>query len=214
MKYRKIFVAVFLVSLPLAFLAITQHSLSKTKAPSVNESKYHPYENVSRNLSTPPVSVNITFIEDTILKKDEIKSVIGDEFESISYEYADNYTAIKIFVQTPCADYSIKYDLVNDSVISIDKVYPWKKTIKEEPVSEEEKQRFLAVALNDSRVKEVLKGRDFSVSMVKYVMYMACQKARDPDSVHMTFKVNSEIYRVVLLPYNDKLRVVRVEKMV
>ncbi len=49
--------------------------------------------------------------------------------------------------------------------------------------------------------------------MVKYVMYIACQKARDPDSVHMTFKVDSNVYRVVLLPYNGELRVVRVEKM-
>ena len=164
--------------------------------------------------STPPVRVNTTFIENAILKKDEIKSVIGEEFEVISYEFAKNFTILKVFVQTPCADYSIKYSLANDTVISIDNVYPWKKTIKEEPVSEEEKQRFLAVALNDSRVKEVLKGKDFNVSMVKYVMYMACKKARDPDSVYITFKVNSEIYRVVLLPYEDALKVAGIEKVV
>lgn len=35
----------------------------------------------------------------------------------------------------------VKYDLEGDAV-SVDEVNPWKKTIKEEPVSEEEKQNF------------------------------------------------------------------------
>ena len=212
MKSKKTLMAVFLISFLLALVAITQYFPSQTKVPSVNESKFHAHENASKKLPAVPVDVNITFIENVILKKEEIKSVIGEEFEGVSYKFTNNST-ILVFVQTPCADYSIKYDLTDNTVISIDNMYPWKKTIREEPVSEKEKRRFLAIALNDSRVKEALKGKDFDVSMVKYVMYIACQKARDPDSVHMTFKVDSNVYRVVLLPYNGELRVVRVEKM-
>ena len=160
-----------------------------------------------------PKNINLTTIENVILKKEEIRSVIGDEIDSVDYEFINNFTALKMFVQTPCGDYFIKYDFVNDSLISIDKATIGKKTIKEESVSEEEKERFLAIALNDSRIKQALKGRNFSVSVTKYVMYAACQKGRDPDSVHMMFKVDSELYRVILFPYKDRLEVVHVERI-
>jgi|GEM_PF-2314155 len=172
------------------------------------ESPESPVRNLKKT-GTPVKNMNISTIENVILRKEEIRSVIGEEYEGVGYEFINNSTP-KMFVQTPCADYFVLYDFVNDSVISIDKATIGKKTIKEEAVSEEEGQRFLAIALNDSRVKEALKGRNFSVSITKYVMYAACQRARDPDSVHMTFRVDSELYRVILLPHKDELEVARV----
>ena len=221
MDSKKAFIIFFvLASIGLVIIMGYSPLHIKTKSPSISDNasgkrelnESYAYENTSKKPAISLRNVNISFIENILLKKEEIRSVTGDEYEGIYYEVVNNST-LKVSVRTPCADYSINYDIVNDTLISIEKTYPWKKTIKEEPVSEEEKQHFLKIALNDSMVKEFIKGRDFNVSMVKYVMYMACQKARDPDSVHMMFRVDSEIYRVILSPYKDELRVVSVNKI-
>jgi hypothetical protein len=216
MRSKKTFLTIFSILILFILLSILHPpQLTETAPPAnvsgegkVNNPSMH--ENLEKGMSLK--EINLSTIENVILRKEEIRSVI-EEYEGVSYEFINNST-LKMFVQTPCADYFVVYDFVNDSVISIDKTTIGKKTIKEEAVSEEERQRFLAIALNDSRVKEALKGRNFSVRIVKYVMYAACQKARDPDSVHMMFRVDSELYRVFLFPYKDELEVVRVERIV
>jgi|Deesub1362B_J571_1020462.scaffolds.fasta_scaffold01493_10 outer membrane lipoprotein-sorting protein len=212
----------FRIKPPEDFQKIFPNITLPAEATSILEIRKIEFKEVSDELFVPPenaiiieeglrlLKMNHSTVMD-VLAREEVKLEIGEEYEINQYFVKDS--TLNILVLTPCADYMVKYNLKNGAVL-IDKVNPWKKTIKEEPVTEEERQKFLAVVLNDSRVKEALKGRSFNVSMVKYVMYAACQKAVDPDSVHMMFKVDSELYRVILSGLGGKLEVVRVEKIV
>jgi hypothetical protein len=143
----------------------------------------------------------------SILQIDEVKQKIGEKYSGINYYV--NKTVLEIYVLTPSGAYKIYYDLLSDGVIRIESIPGWGKSLKEETMTEEEKQKYLAMALNDSKVRELLKNEKFSANFTKYVLYQNGQKIRDPDHVIIILKVDGESYEIVL----SGERVLSVEKV-
>lgn len=148
----------------------------------------------------------------TILQSEEIKQKIGEEYNGINY--CINKTILEIHVLTPSGAYEVCYDLLHEKVIRIETITPWGKSLKEEKMTEEEKQKYLAMALNDSRVQELLKNeklddKKFTANFAKYVLYENGQKIRDPDHVVITLEVDGGGYEIVL----SGKRVLSVEKI-
>ena len=144
--------------------------------------------------------VNITVVR-KILERWDLRFVVGDDYQIVDYIVDGSILEVYI-ANTPNGDIRLKYDLKKNGIVDLQTHAErnlWKKEIKEETVTEEEKRRFLAIALNNSSVKKILNGRDFEVSIVKYVMYAGGKKGLDPDHVFITFKVESEVYRLLYL---------------